>query len=195
MFKVGLTGGIGSGKSYIAGFFEKKGIPVYYADKEAKRLMYRNKALKKRIQVLFGKQAYHRNGRLNRAYIASIIFQDKSMLKKLNAIVHPAVGQDFVEWANNQNALYVIEESALIFEIDGQDNFDKTILVVADKEVRFKRVMKRDKSTREQVKARMDKQFSDKKKKGLADYIISNSEGDNIEDQVEKIHRLILKEK
>lgn len=195
MFKVAITGGIGSGKSYVARIFETKKIPVYYADKEAKRLMFRDLELKSQIKSLFGKKAYHSNGRLNRPFIASKVFQDSALLAKLNKIVHPAVARDFQTWSNNQKALYVIEESAIIFEIGGQKNFDKTILVTADKATRIRRVIKRDKATKAQVEARMKKQWSDKKKIKLADYIISNNDGDDILKQIESIHKKIIKAK
>ena len=116
MLKIGLTGGIGSGKSYVATKFEKLGISIYFADKEAKKLMNSNKRLKQDIKQLLGQESYHRNGRLNRAYVSSKIFNDSTLLNKVNNLVHPAVKLDFRQWAERQDALYVIEESAIIFE-------------------------------------------------------------------------------
>jgi dephospho-CoA kinase len=147
MYKVGITGGIGSGKSTVARIFESIGIPVYYADKEAKRLMNKNQSLKQDIRILLSNQAYHKNGRLNRKYIAERVFKDKALLEQLNNLVHPAVRNDFESWAELQESSYVLEESALVFEIEGQSYFDATILVIADKETRIERVIKRDKSS------------------------------------------------
>jgi len=194
MYKVGLTGGIGSGKSYIARIFASKGIPIYYADKEAKSLMYRDQRLKNKIKKLLGAQAYHKNGHLNRAFVASRIFSNNKLLRSINNIVHPAVAKDFELWANKQQALYVIEESALIFEISGQLNFDKTILVTADVDVRTERVMRRDSISRTQVIARMENQFKDTKKKKLADFIITNNGCEDLNAQIDNIHKQILKE-
>ena len=113
---MGLTGGIGSGKSFVAKRFELLGVPVYYADKEAKRLMYQDSQLKSSIKTLLGKKAYHNNGRPNRSYIAKKIFNDKDLLGGINKLVHPAVKLDFEIWAEQQHSKYVLEESALIFE-------------------------------------------------------------------------------
>lgn len=194
MLKIGITGGIGSGKSFVAKIFEMYGIPVYYADKEAKRLMYQSQTLKSSIKDLLGNEAYHRNGRLNRPYIASKIFAEKKLLKKMNGLVHPAVKVDFLKWAERQTAPYVLEESAIIFENGLDKGFDKVILVVADKEVRIQRVMKRDKISKEQVKARMKQQFTDEKKVPLADYIIDNSGGkkDGLIKQLNALHHKLL---
>ena len=189
---IGLTGGMGSGKTYVARKFEALNIPVYYADKEAKRLMYRHKALKLKIKSLLGNNAYHSNGRLNRPYVASRIFTDKSLLKKINSIVHPAVYEDFVAWSEKQKSRYVVEESALIFESKIQNRFDKVILVTADKEVKIQRLLKRDKTSKEQILKRMKNQLSDKKKIPLADYIIENN-GGPIDDEILQIHNHILK--
>lgn len=194
LYKVGLTGGIGSGKSFVAGLFELYNIPVYYADKEAKRLMYRDKALKDSIKRLLGSDSYHNNGRLNRAYISRKIFNDKSLLKKMNALVHPAVKADFSNWALKQRAPYVLEESAIIYENKLNPHFDKVILVTADKEVRIERVMQRDGLTAEQVESRMKNQFSDKKKVSLADFVIENNgPGKNgLIMQIDKVHKEII---
>jgi len=194
MIKVALTGGIGSGKSFVAQLFQTLNIPIYYADKEAKRLMSSQKELKNDIKALLGQEAYHRNGRLNRGFVASKIFNDKLLLKAINKLVHPAVGADFILWANNQQAPYVIEESALVFEIKSASKFDHTILVVADEEIRINRVMKRDKTDRNQVLSRMSKQWPDKKKMKLANHIIFNNEKESLIQQVVKIHNEILKQ-
>jgi len=191
--KVGLTGGIGSGKSYIAGFFEKLGIPIYFADKEAKLLMIKNKSLKADIKQLLGFDSYHQNGRPNRPIIASKVFNDKKLLKKLNALVHPAVQNDYAQWSDIQKAPYTIEESAILFEIGADNKFDKTVLVTADKETRIKRVLKRDKTPRKAIESRMKNQLSDEKKIPLADFIIVNDGTSDMAELVLEIHNKILK--
>jgi len=193
LLKVGLTGGIGSGKSYVARKFEKLGIPVYYADKEAKRLMIQDKLLKQDLKTLLGTASYHRNGRLNRAYVATKIFNDKQLLSKVNALVHPAVGRDFQIWAQTQESDYVLEESAIVFENGLQNNFDKVILVTAAEDVRISRVMKRDKITEEQVRSRIRQQLPDKKKISLANFVINNDGKSDLEVQILAIHKELLK--
>jgi len=194
LYKVGITGGIGSGKSYVARLFGQYGIPVYYADKEAKRLMNRDKNLKASIKQLLGSEAYHKNGRLNRASVASSIFNDKSLLKKVNALVHPAVKEDFFNWAENQKASYVLEESAIIYENKLTPNFDKVILVIADKDIRIARVKQRDGLSNKQIESRIKNQFSDKKKVSLADFVIENNSTGKaaLRKQVEKVHKAII---
>jgi dephospho-CoA kinase len=191
MYKVGITGGIGSGKSTVAAIFAELDIPIYYADKEAKRLMNYAKPLKTQIRNLLGIKAYHPNGRLNRAYVASRVFNNKSLLSQLNSIVHPAVRLDFDRWSTEQKSPYVIEESALIFEIKGQGFFDATILVVADKNLRIERILKRDKTSKKAIISRMQNQLSDEIKIPLADYIINNNDGDDLISQVNHIHKEI----
>ena len=194
MLIVGLTGGIGSGKSFVARKLHDFGIPIYFADKEAKRLMNSSSDLKQKVKDLLGKSAYHRNGRLNRAFVGQAIFGDPKLLKAINNLVHPAVKDDFLSWTSDQKAPYVIEESAIIFENSLNPGFDCTILVVVDKEERIRRVMSRDKTTREQVLSRMKRQWSDEKKIPLADYIIDNNCTDikDLEVQLEKLHKALL---
>ena len=191
--KVGLTGGIGSGKSFVAKRFEIMGVPVYYADKEAKRLMYQDQLLKADIKDLLGVEAYHRNGRLNRPYIAQKIFKDKTLLTGINGLVHPKVKLDFEEWANKQQSNYVLEESAIIFE-NKMNHFDATVLVIAPKAIRLQRVMKRDGITRKQVENRMNQQLPDEKKLKLADYVIENdgTSISNLDKQIKEIHKSLL---
>lgn len=193
MLKIAITGGIGSGKSYVAKKFMKLGIPVYFADKEAKKLMSYDPQLKQDIKAAFGHKVYHRNGRLNRAYLAGQIFNDNNLLKLINQLVHPAVQADFIKWANSQKAAYVIEESAIVFENKINHLFDSVILVVADKEERIRRVMKRDKTTREAILTRIGKQLSDKKKIPLANFVIENNKGIDIDKKVLMIHQSLLK--
>ena len=132
---VGLTGGIGSGKTTVAKFFEDYGIPVYIADEEAKKLMARSKVIKRKLIHLFGEQTYINNA-LNKPFIANIIFNDKSYLQKMNAIIHPRVARHFEKWVIKQNAPYVIKEVAILFENGGQDKCDAVITVIAPKNIR-----------------------------------------------------------
>lgn len=193
MLKIGITGGIGSGKSFVSDIFRVWGVPVYNADKEAKRLMNHDRDLKTALKVLLGQEAYYRNGRLNRKWVASKIFSDKALLKKMNAVVHPAVRNDFEHWAEFQQAPYVLEESAIIFEAGLEKFFDAVILVMADKNTRIQRVMKRDKMTKEEVEARIAHQSSDKVKKARADFIILNDGTKALLKQVIETHEAILK--
>lgn len=189
MKTVGITGGIGSGKTTCCLLFEELGIPVYYADSRAKQLMISNKALKKQIKELLGKKAYHNNGRPNRQYIASKIFNDKALLKKMNALVHPAVGMDVIGWAQAQKSSYVLYEAALLVENGSYKNFDHLIVVTCPKEERIRRVMKRDGSNKEEVLARMKNQLPEKKKVAVADFIIDNSGEGQLKKQILDIHK------
>ena len=173
MITVGLTGGIGSGKSTVADFFAALGVPVYDSDKEARKLMKSSKKVKKAIVELLGEKAY-KGKKLNKKYISDKIFNDKKLLEKINAIVHPAVRNHFLAWKEKQEAPYVIQETALIFENKAQDFYDKIILVIASESVRIQRVMGRDEVAKKQVEERLKNQLSDQKKIPLAHYVIDN---------------------
>ncbi|MFC5044705.1 dephospho-CoA kinase [Aquimarina hainanensis] len=188
---VGLTGGIGSGKSTIANMFQDMGIAVYIADKEAKQLMNTDETLQAAIVDLLGEKAYQ-DGALNRAYIANKVFRDKALLEALNSIVHPAVAKDFNNWKNKQKGQYVIKEAAILFENGGYKKCDYTILVVVPEEERIRRVMQRDNTTEEQVKDRMKNQWTDDQKVPFADFVIRNNNLKNTHDQVQKIHNKII---
>ena len=192
MIKVGITGGIGSGKTTVCKLFEKMDIPVYYADSEAKRLMTFDKALKNSIKELLGPKAYHRNGRLNRKYVASIIFNDKEKLAKLNSLVHPAVAIDGKKWFSKQKTKYAIKEAALLVENESYKQLDYLIVVIAPVEMRIKRVVKRDKTDYNQVKQRIANQLPEVQKKKVADFIIDNSGDVSLIGQVWKIHRKLM---
>lgn len=188
---VGLTGGIGSGKSTVAKYFQRLGIPVYHSDERAKVLMEENESIKAEIIQIFGPDSYAEE-KLNRAYIAEIVFSNPQFLKKLNAIVHPAVRADFLAWCKLQNAPYVIQEAAVLFENYGYKNLDYNILVKAPKEERERRVMERDGSTREQVQARILNQWTDERKAPLADFILENIDLETTKGNVFKLHELLL---
>lgn len=192
MIKVGITGGIGSGKTTVCKLFEKMDIPVYYADREAKRLMNSDQDLKKKIKALLGKEAYYRNGRLDRKYVASIVFKDKEKLQKLNALVHPAVASDGKKWFEKQKTKYAIKEAALLVENASYKQLDFLIVVTAPVEMRIKRVVKRDKSDYNQVKLRIANQLPEVQKKKVADFIIDNSGDVSLVSQVWKIHRKLM---
>ncbi len=188
---IGLTGGIGSGKSTVARMFELLDVPVYYADQEAKRLMTSSTTLKLGIVQLFGEKAYI-NNKLNRRYIADVVFRDKVKLGALNALVHPEVRKHFLQWVDAQQAPYVIQENPLIFEKNDQELFDKVIIVTADKEVKIQRIIDRDGLSKDQVLDRMANQLDDTEKTELADFVISNESLENTKAQVNRIHHQLI---
>ncbi|MGB5364178.1 MAG: dephospho-CoA kinase [Aureibaculum sp.] len=192
MIKVGLTGGIGSGKTTVANFFSELGIPIYYADLEARRLMKSSSLIKRKLIKEFGNDAY-KDGELNTSFLASIVFKDKSKLAQINSIIHPEVAKDFLSWIKKQNAPYVIEESAILFENNLIDHFDYIITVTAPADVRINRIIKRDSTSKKEVLLRMNNQWDDKKKIELSDYIIHNIELSDTKKQVKEVHKTILK--
>lgn len=189
---IGLTGGIGSGKTTVANMFSKLGVPLYIADVEAKKLMNRSKVIKRKLLKLFGDKAYI-DGKLNKAFIAQKIFNNKELLEKMNAIVHPKVASHFKRWLAKQSDPYVIKEAAILFENGSYLSCDAVILVIADEDVRIQRVMKRDNTTKAKVKAIINNQWSDRKKKELSQFVINNSTLADTKKEVEKIHKKILK--
>lgn len=192
MLQIGLTGGIGSGKTTVAQLFELLGIPVYYADDRAKHLMQQDKDVRRQITAQFGEEVYDRDGRLNRKFLAGQVFEDREKLVKLNSIVHPAVGRDFVQWCERQSgAAYVIKEAALIFETHGEKRLDRTILVWAPEEMRVQRVVSRDDVTAEAVRARMDNQLTDHEKVPRSDFVLVNDGAHSLVRQVTEVHRLL----
>jgi dephospho-CoA kinase len=192
MIIVGLTGGIGSGKTTVAKEFKNLNIPIYIADVEAKRLMNNSETIKKELIALFGEDTYL-NNELNRPFIADKIFSNKAYLDQMNAIVHPKVGAHFKSWVKHQDSPYVIKEVAIIFEHQQQAKYDLIISVIADKDKRLKRVIKRDQSTPEKVLAIMKNQTNDIEKAKLSDYVIVNNDKSTLKNQVLKIHTSILK--
>src|SRR5690606_13323188 len=189
---IGLTGGIGSGKSTVARLFADLGVPIYIADERAKKLMNRSKVIQRELITLFGNQAYA-NNELNRNFIASKIFNDKALLQKMNAIVHPKVGADFKRWFKRQNAVYVIKEAAIIFEYNQQSQYDYIITVTTPMEERVQRVMKRDNKTKAQILAIIDNQLSDEEKIKNSHFVIVNQKLEDTKAQVEILHHKLLK--
>ena len=191
MMIVGLTGGMGSGKTTVGKFFIELGIPVYNSDVSAKELMKSSKKVKKSIIKLLGKDAY-KGKKLNKRYIAESVFNNRVLLKKLNAIVHPAVRKDFLKWIKKQDAPYVIQETALIFENDSERLYDKIVLVTAPLNLRLNRVMDRDGSTENEVSARLKNQLVDAEKIPLSDFVIENVELLKTKAIVEDVHSALL---
>ena len=187
MLKIGLTGGIGSGKSTVAAIFEVLGIPVYDADTAAKRLMNEDEALKAAITASFGEASYI-NGQLDRNYLSATVFSDPGKLALLNDIVHPATIADARRWFRQQSAPYAIKEAALIFESQSHVQLDFVIGVYAPPELRILRAMERDQSTREQVEARMHKQMDEAEKLMRCDFVIHNDEKQLLIPQVIALH-------
>lgn len=188
---IGLTGGIGSGKTTVAKMFEALGIPVYYADSEARKLMQNSAGLREEIIKLLGEKAYNNDG-LNSSYIAQIVFRDKTKLNELNALVHPLVENHFKNWVKLQDSRYVVQENALIFENRKQSSFDAIITVTAPLQKRLERVIKRDGVTERQVIERIENQLNDAFKIEQATFVIHNITLDKCKDQVDLIHKQLL---
>lgn len=191
MIVVGLTGGIGSGKTTVANKFKKLGVPVYISDEEAKALMHRSIVIKRKLIALFGEKAYL-DGKLNSTFIASAVFNNKTLLEQMNAIVHPKVGQHFKRWLKKQSSFYVIKESAILFESNAYKSCDLIITVSADEELRIKRVMQRDKVSREQVLERIKNQWPEEEKIARSNYVIHNHNLEDLERLVASVHNEIL---
>ena len=185
--RIGLTGGIGSGKSAVAKIFETLGIPVYYADDAAKRVMNENDLLRKQLIQHFGEESYSDN-QLNRKYISSRVFSNPEQLALLNSLVHPLTIADADEWMQLQTAPYIIKEAALIFESDAWKHLDEVIGVSAPFELRLNRAMKRDNISAEEVQARMSKQMNEEEKMNRCDYVIINDETELLIPQVLVLH-------
>jgi len=193
MLKVGITGGIGSGKSLVSGIFKLLNVPVYNSDIRAKQIMNESQDVRTQMIDVFGNEAYDQDGNLNRTHIASRVFSDKEMLSKLNAIVHPAVGIDFSNWCRDYaDQPYILKEAALIFEAGINTSLDKVILVFASEELRISRVMSRDGVDEASVRSRIENQWTDRKKAPLADYIIINDGDHSLLDQTLEIHNLLI---
>ncbi|WP_162341081.1 dephospho-CoA kinase [Cyclobacterium salsum] len=186
---LGITGGIGAGKSLISKLFALLKVPVYNADDRAKWLMEHESDLKEKIMAEFGKDAYLPDGKPNRAYLAEKVFSNANETQKINRIVHPAVNRDFKTWVDFQHSPYVLKEAALLFETGSYRELDYTIHVSAPRELRISRIRKRDphRST-EQIKAIMEKQWEDDKKNKLATFLLSNDEKEMLIPKVLEIH-------
>ncbi len=193
MLKIGLTGGIGSGKSTVSDIFKVLGIPVYNADKQAKTLMEQDPGLRAKVTDLFGPEAYA-GGHLNRKWIADIVFNDRYQLERLNAIVHPAAISAGEAWALEQNTAYVVKEAALFFEAGSAAGLDYIIGVYTPKHLRIQRVMQRDGLSRDAVLQRMAQQIQEEIKMRLCDFVIVNDEQQLLIPQVLRLHEQFIKE-
>lgn len=191
MIKVGITGGIGSGKSTVCKVFSALGIPVFEADKVAKELMNTNPVLQKQLENLFGSAVYLPNQTIDRKYLAGIVFNNPSLLEQLNQIVHPAVRNTFNEWCYQQHSPYIIHEAAILFESGFYKLMDKTITVFANEDERINRVMQRDGASVELIQQRIRNQWNDKQRIELADFVIRNNENDLIVPQILEIDKKI----
>ena len=189
---VGVTGGIGSGKTWVSSLFQDLGIPIYISDIEAKKLMHSDVKTKNSIIQLFGKEVYVDN-QLNRALISEKVFVDKSLLNELNSIVHPAVALHFDQWYKAQNTPFVIKESAIIFELNAQNKYDKIILVTAPEKVKLQRIQERDAHVSvTAIKQRMNNQWGDEKKIPLSDYVIENTDKHKTLLRVKEIYKFLI---
>jgi dephospho-CoA kinase len=191
MIKVGLTGGIGSGKSVVAKVFEVLGIPVYYADDAAKKLMNTNADLKAAIIKNFGEASYV-NGELDRKYMASAVFNDKEKLELLNSLTHPVTIRDAEEWSQKQTSPYIIKEAALLFESGANKNLDYVIGIEAPLPLRIKRVMARDGISEQEIMKRINRQMNEEEKLKRCDFVIINNEEELVLPQVMELHKKFL---
>lgn len=174
---IGITGGIGSGKSTVSKFIEEAGFPVYYSDVRAKTIVNDDAELQQKIKELLGENSYDENGFYNRRYVGEIIFKDDQLRLQLNALIHPAVKINFENWISEQKIPFIFKETALLFELKLNESCYKSILVTADDNIRIKRVMDRDGKTYREVEAVMNKQMPEKDKIKIADFVIFNNDG------------------
>ncbi|MBO2524027.1 MAG: dephospho-CoA kinase [Bacteroidetes bacterium] len=188
MKKVGITGNIGSGKSYVCKMFERLGIPVFYSDDETKKL-YLIPSVKEQIIKRFGKEVYFEDGTLNRKLLSYHLFKNEEAMKFIESVLYPALNQHFDEWCEQQTSPYVLYESAILFEKNYGKYFDKIIFVSAPEDIRLQRVMKRDDCTEENVRSRMRLQMSEETKLSKADFVIYNDGDKALEPQVETINK------
>jgi len=192
MIKVGLTGGIGSGKTTVTGIFEKLGAPVFYADNVAKEIMVSDKDVRASIKLLLGEDSFT-GDILNREYLAGKVFKNAVLLGKLNAIVHPAVYKRFLNWADDfLNKEYIIHEAAVLLESGAKKYFDYIILVTAPEAQRIERVMRRDGASEEQVRERMRHQYTEEEKEVLSDFMINNDNSTLIIPQILNLHKKLI---
>lgn len=190
MKNIGLTGGIGSGKSTIVKIFSILGVPCYIADERSKELLDHNEILKKKLIESFGD--IYNDGKIDRQAFANIIFKDSDKRKLANEIIHPFVREDYAEWIARQDVDYVIQEAAILFETNAYTLFDKNILLVAPEEIRIQRIERRDKASVDSINERLKAQWSDEKKERLADFIIKNDGKHSVLEQVLEIHYQLL---
>ncbi len=191
MIKVAITGGIGTGKTTILSMFADKGIPVFNSDEIAREIMNTNPLLKNEIIIAFGDKAYDKN-KLNKKYLSNVVFNNETLLKKINSIVHPYVADEFNSWIKKQDSKYIIYESAIIFENQGEGFFDKIICVIAPEDDIISRVMKRNNFSKDKIKSIINKQLPNEAKIQKSDYVIENVDISKLSDRVLEIHNNII---
>lgn len=190
---VGLTGGIGSGKSTFAKWFLEKNIPVYDSDKEAKDLINQNEEIKSKLKQSFGEKTYE-NGEYNRKYVAELVFKNPEKLKKLNKIVHPAVFEHFQNWLKNQTVDFVVKEAAILFESGSFKDCDSIISIISSVPIRVERIKKRDNSSEKQIKERMENQWTDEQRIQHSDFVVeNNSDLEHLKSEFEKVWKELQK--
>ncbi|WP_256012421.1 dephospho-CoA kinase [Desertivirga xinjiangensis] len=194
MLKIGITGGIGSGKTTVCQVFELLGVPVFYADLVAKELMQSDLPLIQRVKDSFGAESYSANGQLDRKYLASKVFNDKEALERLNSLVHPAVFRAFDLWVKSQHSAYVLKEAALLFESKSYLDCDHTILVKAPEHLRIERVKLRDRLDEEEIRKRIRRQLPDKEKEMMAGTCLINDEKQFLIPHILELHQRFLGE-
>jgi dephospho-CoA kinase len=186
LIKIGITGGIGSGKTLISSVIEHIGYPVFYSDIEAKIILEKDQKVKSDMVELFGEDIYILN-KLNRQLLSNLLFSNKSLIEKVNSIVHPIVRLKFDEWSKSKKSPIVFNEAAILFETEAYKKFDASILVIAPQEVRLGRVMLRDGLSKEQIISRINNQWLDEDKINLATYVISNDGSEPILYEIENV--------
>ena len=196
MMKIGITGGIGSGKSTVCGIFKNLGVPVFNSDEAARKLVNENKDVNLALRAAFGDDMFFSDGNLDRKRLAKLVFNNPPELEKLNAIIHPLVYREFNKFCEeHKKAKYVVKEAAILFETKVHQHLDKIINVYAPREMRIERVLKREENTRENIERIMRFQLPDEEKNRLSDYIIVNENIDDLLPQVMEIHEFLLNEK
>jgi dephospho-CoA kinase len=193
MLKIGLTGGIGSGKTTVAKVLEVLGVPVYYADEAAKELMNKNELLKQQLVLHFGDNTYFADGQLNRKHLSSLVFSDKQKLELLNSLVHPVTIADAAAWFSRQKAPYVVKEAALLFESGTAEGLDLIIGVTAPVALRIKRVMDRDHVSEDEVNRRMQNQLDEELKMKRCDFVLQNNEQELLLPQIVQLHEKLIR--
>ena len=191
MKKIGITGGIGSGKTYVASVFQSLGIPIFNADIQAKKIMTSSRKLIKLVKEEFGNDIY-KDSDLNKEKLASIVFSNSDKLQKLNSLVHPIVKEEFNNWCKKQTSPYVIKEAAILFESNSHIGLDAVICVSAPLELRVKRLLNRDNYSEKEIKKRIENQISQEEKQKLSDYIIVNDEKELLVPKMIRIHKELL---
>jgi dephospho-CoA kinase len=190
ILKIGITGGIGAGKTTVSKIFSLLGIPVYYADERAKYILQHNEEVKQLVTGHFGEKAY-KNGKLNNSFLSKEVFNNDDKLAKLNSFVHPQVKQDFEEWVKMRNSPYILKEAALLYEAGSNKDLDKIIVVFSPIDKRIKRILTRDPDrTEASIKSIMQKQMPDDEKVKIADYVIYNDDTQLLIPQVIKLHQI-----